>query len=152
MRMGRPAIKSLRLYRANTAANASGEQGTLRLPPLSHISLHCSLILGVWNMSRDMSEHIPKRSPFLAAGLAVGKRLDDGQLAPFLAHPCDLFCVSSPCHAFTTSHQPILSCFSFSHTPLNRAMLSCSNKPNNLHCLRHNPLPFLFFLLTFPFP
>lgn len=57
-------------------------------------------------MSRDTREHIPRRSHFLAAGLVVGKRLDDGELVPFPIHPCDLSASLAPCPASTTHHPP----------------------------------------------
>ena len=73
--------KNPRLCRANTAASGSGQQPSGSVPPpLSHISLHCFLILGVWSTFRGTRELTPRRSPFRAAGLDVGRRLDDGEL------------------------------------------------------------------------
>jgi hypothetical protein len=53
-----------------------------------HIDLHCPLILGVWSMSNDTREPIQRRNPLPAAGLAVGKHLDDGELILLLCRVC----------------------------------------------------------------
>lgn len=54
----------------------------------SHIDLHCLAILGVWNMSRDMREPIPRKSPLLATGTDVEKHLDGGEFASIPFQSC----------------------------------------------------------------
>ncbi len=87
---GETASRNQKHCRANIVASASGEQGTLHQSALSHISLHCLPILGAWSTFNDMREHIPRRSPLLVAGTAVGNPLDDGELVPFSV-PARLF-------------------------------------------------------------
>lgn len=87
-----------------------------RPPPLLHISLHCSLILGVWSMSRGTRELTPRKSPSRAAGFDAGRRLEDGELLvlnPPTACPRSfLICVPQPApHSpppllFTTAPSP----------------------------------------------
>lgn len=52
---------------------------------MSYIGLHYPLILGVWSMSRDMREPIPRKSPSPVAGLVAGRRLGDGERVLFCA-------------------------------------------------------------------
>lgn len=169
-RMGRPGSRSPRLCRANTAANASGELATepsvsasAFVPPL-HISLHCPLILGVWNMFRDTSGHIPKRNLFLAAGLAVGKRLDDGQLAPFLVTPMRVICsclffwggARALCHMLPPLTNPPCSLIPSPPSPSPCVASSCSNNPTHTIPLTRrtppHPNPRFQCLVFYPCP
>ena len=88
MRMGKFGTRSPRRCRASIAASASGQFTKGPTPSASsmlYIGLHCSFILGVWSMSRDMSEPIPRKSPLPVAGLVAERHLGDGERLLFAA-------------------------------------------------------------------
>lgn len=85
-------------------------------------SLHCFCILGVWSMSKDTKGHTPKRSPLPAAGLAVGKRSDDGEFYQPCPWPFVISPILRPARVHLPHHIDTICCH-LPHTPHHPALL-----------------------------